>query len=341
MNIENIIIGHIYKNWNAVCECLEIPNTRGDTKQAYKKELDRYFIYHQEGNKFIFDEKYDIPLDKADRRINNGGSHNNKYNNLLDKLIIKALLENSNHIEASFSKMFFEYIPLFTNKYRSFTLNDYEKLADEYNTTKALINLYYSKMRNKVKSSFETALNRLQRDSIIKWEETYVIKMGRKKDIISSSDDLFNQIKEIEKIISQQLNKDMYAIWGNKEYKDILLAEVEDKLKITNYWRQYSISLLKHIEKPMVNINELKSKYILSIHKGLLNKPCRNDYNEKYYPYKAKFHKKAILKLDEILWQGDKIVDNENYEFQSMNNEKLFGITPANEDSDENYEFPY
>jgi len=39
MKIENIETGQIYKNWNIVCNCLEISNTRGDTKQAYLKEL--------------------------------------------------------------------------------------------------------------------------------------------------------------------------------------------------------------------------------------------------------------------------------------------------------------
>jgi len=72
MDISKLYIGLIIKNYKELCAILGIPvKASTNSKQAQYKEMDRFFKYHKEGNKFIIDEIYDTPLDKIDNRIFN------------------------------------------------------------------------------------------------------------------------------------------------------------------------------------------------------------------------------------------------------------------------------
>lgn len=68
---EELKIGHVFKNYKAICEWLGVKPASGNTKISHMKEFDRYCKYHKDGNKFIIDEVYDVPRDKVDRRENN------------------------------------------------------------------------------------------------------------------------------------------------------------------------------------------------------------------------------------------------------------------------------
>ncbi len=344
MNIDNLKSREIkeYKNYIELCKILEIPNTRGNTKVAYLKELARYCNFYNQGYKFIIDEFYDTPIPKEENR---GGSRNNKYSNYLDNLIIKMLLDNNKSIEATFTKIFSEYTPLFSNGYKSFTLQNYEKLAEKYDTTESLLNLYYNKTRNKVSQSFVSALNRLQKQNIIKWNDILVVKIGSKIETVNPDDKLYKEIKEVEKETSKELDKTMYEIWGNAEDKEILLNSIEKKLHVTNYWKQYSITLIANVKYPTTDIKDLKRLYIISIHKGIINKSYKNGYCELFYPYMAERHIKAILQLDKMLWLGEEIFDDKNYEFDKLNIKKTFNDKPIEENevaiSDDEVEYPF
>lgn len=70
---EELKVGQVFKNYKAICEWLRVKPASGNTKISHMKEFDRYCTYHKEGNKFVIDEVYDIPMDKVDKRENNGG----------------------------------------------------------------------------------------------------------------------------------------------------------------------------------------------------------------------------------------------------------------------------
>lgn len=69
MNINKLHQGQIIKNYKELCLLLDIKPTGGDSKKSQHKELDRYCLYHKEGNKYIIDEIYDAP--KYDDRAEN------------------------------------------------------------------------------------------------------------------------------------------------------------------------------------------------------------------------------------------------------------------------------
>lgn len=77
MNVDNLEVGMVLKNYKELCKVLGISSTGGNTKKKYIKELKRYVKYHQEGYKFIIDEIYAKPKEKIDNRGLNPNSHNN------------------------------------------------------------------------------------------------------------------------------------------------------------------------------------------------------------------------------------------------------------------------
>lgn len=68
MQIENLKIGQVLKNYKELCEVLVIEPTTGNARKAQIKELERYCRYHKEGNKFVIDEIFTKELEKVDDR---------------------------------------------------------------------------------------------------------------------------------------------------------------------------------------------------------------------------------------------------------------------------------
>lgn len=76
MRIENLEVGKVIKNYKELCGLLGIKVTSGKSKKLQLEDLERYCVYHKEGNKFVVDEIYENPLPKLDGRIN---GNNNVY----------------------------------------------------------------------------------------------------------------------------------------------------------------------------------------------------------------------------------------------------------------------
>ena len=89
MNIENLKVGQVIKNYKVLCELLGQEIKTSNSKKSQLKEWERYFRYHKEGQKIIIDEIFKIPLSIEDGRTNanklRSGNNNHswkEYNNL-------------------------------------------------------------------------------------------------------------------------------------------------------------------------------------------------------------------------------------------------------------------
>ena len=63
-------------NYKKVCEELDEKVLTGNAKLSQLKELERYFKFHKQGNKFVFTEIYLEPKDKIDGRKDTKGNNN-------------------------------------------------------------------------------------------------------------------------------------------------------------------------------------------------------------------------------------------------------------------------
>ena len=73
-----------FKNYKALCECLNEPVKNGCAKKAQLKEWERYFSFEKNGQKITITEIFDTPKGKVDNRINNGGYNTKNIQPIMD-----------------------------------------------------------------------------------------------------------------------------------------------------------------------------------------------------------------------------------------------------------------
>jgi len=82
MNLENIIkiklsIDMAIKNYKEMCFLLEEKEKQGKSRLLQIANWERYFKWHKDGQKFIIDEVFEMPIEKIDNRGKSIGSKNN------------------------------------------------------------------------------------------------------------------------------------------------------------------------------------------------------------------------------------------------------------------------
>lgn len=308
--IENLEVGQIIKNYKVLCELLEVKPTLGKGREYHMREFERYCKYHKDGQKFIIDEVYEVPLEKIDGR--QGGNHT-KYETLMDNIIINKLLDNC-QIEASKSELFKNYIELFTEKYNDLFISP-ENFSKKYNLGKGVTNEYLEKLNYVVKTCLHTALNRLQRQGIIKWSLDLFVKCN--PDDCYADEALLDLIKKKEAISYVELNIKPMArsnIKVNKKFKSLVCNYVNEKstYNIYNYWKIYNVELISEdIEEQEEDIEELKNRIANSICDCVKNKKMvkkkvigRKEEEEKefYYPYAFEKYEEQLDKLNKLIF---------------------------------------
>lgn len=78
MNLNNIYVGMVVKNYKVMCELLNEKIKRGKSRQLQIKDWTRYFTFKQDVHKLIVVDIFDTPLGKIDMRGKAEGIRNNK-----------------------------------------------------------------------------------------------------------------------------------------------------------------------------------------------------------------------------------------------------------------------
>ncbi|WP_144510011.1 hypothetical protein [Bacillus sp. FJAT-22090] len=145
MNIENIKVGDIYKNYKALCEALEIKaKTSGDSKVSQLKEIERFVEYSKKGHSFVIEKLHINPIKES---VKVGGSRDHlPFSNELEMLLIDLLLSNGNKMIKSNSSLLRDLCMINSNYYEYFSNKellssllemDLSHIADWYDATNA------------------------------------------------------------------------------------------------------------------------------------------------------------------------------------------------------------
>ena len=179
MNIENLEIGKIYKNYRILCETLEIEPMGGTVKKANIKELERFVNYHKDGIKFIIDEIYDKPKAKIIPTI---------YGEELDTLILDLLAKNlkvgRKNVVLGKQKLLLELAMINDNYF--YGMRNSESFSKALEIDKKYIDDLFNISYSKLKSSLISSFKRLASRSLLSWKE--VICIVTKKGLIIAND---------------------------------------------------------------------------------------------------------------------------------------------------------
>ena len=174
MITENLIIGMKVKNYKELCSLLEIiPCKGGKSRQLQIKDIERYFSYEKEGQKFIIKEVFKIPKPKDNLLIN---GNNSKYIEEIRDVLTSYLYENKGSnakVLLSFSKLV-GILGLANNTYTIANTRKRE-LSDILNVELKAVYYFYNNTRSTFKGIVERALDNLQKRSVIFYNKKIMI----------------------------------------------------------------------------------------------------------------------------------------------------------------------
>jgi hypothetical protein len=264
LNINNLNVGMVIKNYKELCNVLEIEIKKGtDSKKGQLKELERYCKYVRSGHSFTIKEIYETPISKTDNRGKSLGSRKNNtvYGELIQFLILDLLVQgkNNGHLSIGRNKLM-KTIGMVNENY-SYGHDNVNKISKYIDINENVVYDFYNTTNSNFKSTIDTALKNLYDKRIISYDTVTKVNERNKSNVRLATEHERSTILECEKLILQELGFDKVSeirnsiFWNTFKYDVKKL--IQSKLDIEYYFIAYDIT-----------INE---KFILDERKHLLD----------------------------------------------------------------------
>jgi len=321
MSIEEIIkiklsIGMAIKNYREMCFILEEKEKKGKSRLLQIANWERYFKWHKDGQKFIIDEVFEMPIEKIDNR---GKTENNKakYLTNIESLILNLLVQGGSlgygKVFLSKNKILRE-LKMINNNY-AFCKLRLPKLSEFMNIDNEVIKEWYDSTSRMLESNLDSALKNLESQSLIFWSKE--ITIAKAIPLAEINKNKISKTKVIDQYDEEIINYDYYATnevvlqyreGTDDEKRFILYTEKEilkemgldnksqviacglwqdfiervnnillDKLNIAFYYKSYKILFnLEHVLEN-IDINDFKlTDFIETFEKKKLNEGIIN-----------------------------------------------------------------
>ena len=231
MNIKNIKEGMIVDNYKAMCKLLSEKEKRGNSRDAQQKEWLRYFDYKKEGHKFIIAEIHNKPKDKLDLRFD---GNNSIYSEDIQLMILDLVAKkNDDFIMLSTCKLLAA-LAMINEKYPDY-MNEKGKqyLSNKLKFEEWYVAEFYNNTYSSLKSTLESALNKLERKSLLFWNKTLTLCiekeeycMGKKSTKIT-----YRKATESEIQLIVEVEECMMIEMGFDDKKEVFLKGKWEKFK--------------------------------------------------------------------------------------------------------------
>lgn len=300
---EELKVGQVFKNYKAICEWLGVKPASGNTKISHMKEFDRYCKYHKDGNKFIIDEIYDVPMDKVDKRENNGSDGNSKYYDDIEKVLLYLLQkENKQTIICSVGKAL-EIVNMINKNYR--VARENIKLSSEIlgvNET-SMFNMF-NKYHKGLCDIFENALTKMANQSLIYYSNCIMVskkevvpKLNKLGEIALDSDN--NPIVRMSETHYIATDNELALILKAEEkVLDDLGFKTKQQVVLSGAWNSFSEKVNKILSLDG-NINYYYDAYkIICNESGLKKKIKIYQYDESRFSLNDKMIDKLKLSIE-------------------------------------------
>lgn len=252
MDIKKIQENQIIKSYKQLCEILNIKVNNGNAKKSTLKELERYFEYHKEGQKFIIDKKRDKPLPEIKR-----GGNNTKFSNPLRNNILLYLCNTYGEQIFSNNEKEFEAQAVYVSKKNllnemSMVNNDYvdyyniqghKRLSTEENIPIDHIDFLYKIVNDKCKS-IETALKGLYNERVLRWEKAHKVC---EREFVYDEDDYEIEI-ENEFFEEEDYNKRTHRP-ATEDEENLIFESQKEALSIMGYKNVQAVYLTNGYER--------------------------------------------------------------------------------------------
>jgi len=296
MNIEKLKkqleANNTIANYRKLCEELDEKVLTGNAKLSQLKELERYFKFHKQGNKFVFTETYLEVKEKSDGRKNTKGN-NNIYGKYIEQLVLDLLVQKyqttqERKIYLSRDKML-RALDMINDNY-SFGKFNKAILSDFINADSENVKEFYILNNRNLYETVERAFKSLESKCLVSWKLVTTVACG---------------LTEFNQNITLEDGKEISVL-------DFIGGSEEDKIALSKETHTTAtdeeLDTILYAENKILEVMGLESKkdaFIIDKYSEFNKKVCEllNKTSNILYYYKSYdviFHKKVILELEKI-----------------------------------------
>lgn len=240
--VSTLKAGQEFRNYKELCEALSIAPTGGKTKKLNLKEMQRFFEYERDGNKFIIKTVYDVPKPKEDN------DRNSKYQKYIECLLVNELYNKCQKNNVKTCTLIYAFKDM---AYNMFMINDDFKPVhtdswyDDNEITPAQYRAFYYQSKSMLVSYIESALNKMKQNHEIKYTVDCMLitqNNGRHDfEIMSTEDEI-----EYDKLFKAVL-KNYSGANGKpcKTLQDLIFSGADSTLKIKRFYNELDRECMK------------------------------------------------------------------------------------------------
>lgn len=177
MNIENLSVGQVFKNYKDLCNTLGEKVKTGNAKIYQLKELERYIKYHKEGYKFIIDEIYSLPKPKEDGRSNNKGGNNSIFKDDFRYLMLYMLHNDRSESMVMSKTALYKALNLINENYQ-LGRGNISRLAEIIEVPETAILDFYENNSRKLRDTVERNLKSCRREGMFIYESVECVAIN-------------------------------------------------------------------------------------------------------------------------------------------------------------------
>lgn len=199
VDVSELEVGDVIKNYKILCELLKQPRKAGDAKKAQLKEFKRYFDWEKSGQKFIITDVYETPLDKDDNRKFGNNSIYVKY---IEVILLRYLSTQQGYTRTLTKRKWWELLGIVNKKYDNVPYGKLKEL--NYIVTSWQIKHFYQRCNKKLDQILYAALNSLKSRKLIMYEiQTIIVERDKnnKEVYFEADDDDKKKILDVESYV--------------------------------------------------------------------------------------------------------------------------------------------
>lgn len=305
MNIENLKEGMVIKNYKELCNILEVEYKKGNSKKSQLKELERYVRLTKVGHTIYIKEIYKDVKETEDKRKNNKGSNNNKYNKDIEAIVLamcKETYKNDRYkyIELSTSGFMLKLNMINTNfnigKFNMSKISSYLKIPIE------TVRDFYNNTSSNFEDCIIRVLRKLEDRCLIDW--SHIIKIQTNKgEYRDATDNDKIIIKECEQEILKNMkleNKSKVIQQGKwNEFHNAVLILLKST-SIRRYYKAIKVLPTQKFTEILDSISLDVDNNKINLNYNVMNSTVKNAKNRQVKAIKEftreSLHKRLIVK---------------------------------------------
>lgn len=289
----------VIKNYNELCNILDLPIVGGKQKQKQIANLKRFVNFRREGHSYIITEIFDSPKEKIDKRTEGNRS---LYVTFIESILLDYFIKKNLRTCNFTKKQLWIALGLvndnYTHGYGDNNLIDYIRDRAEGMSVKSYhINKFYENTNKKLNDIINSAFKSLKNRKLIEYTDNEIIAVRKGHYFVISDDNQIEKILQIEKDTLNDLGcKSLQEVIFNKDKKTINMQryyQIRNKklFEYMNYdyifYRYHIVCNRKYLKQGLSeNAAELR-KALNSKFRDAVNNQTVKDYKKNIDNYKG------------------------------------------------------